>query len=822
MLTILTALPTHGGPHHNCMHDRLSRGRRASVARQQRRLQETPSPLRVVFNLDPLDADPEHACASVGQVVAVGAPAAGAVGCDATVLDNCYFTCTEAHVLTDGGRAALGRLLPAVGAFLGAAFAIRAPIVGRLNVTDRPCGFGGDVRVPPAVLADGVADADVVIFVTARPIPSDALAFAGHCQSDQGATDPYVPMRPLVGHVNVDPAELGALDATAWADDERRVDGVLKVLLHETFHVLGFTYDKIRELPCPDAPSYDRYQPSTWEPRPCAAAGSRDPVAVHRVTTGGYAHDERRVHTPKVVEAARRHFDCAEAAEQAADPLYTCASGECIDGAALEDAGGEGTNGSHWEKRLFLGETMCGTTQDGETSAVSALTLALFEDAGWYRPDYAVAAPKCFFDASWCAAADGGREAREPLRWGAGQGCGFLGSCDGDAWDGDGYWCEAPAAEGCTVGRVALGYCTLGQYSGKPADFRQYVGLPENAGGRPTEDYCPITAPYRDWDCRYPPRELDNALTAAAAALGEGQARGPSARCFASSLHNTTVTLRTDAYFGCYEHRCLAADRLQLRVSGQWLDCAAYEGGALKLAGWVGELVCPNATELCAGADDLEWPIVTAVTGPGDVTPAAGPTSGGTEITIVGTALGGGGRGNGTSRSSSRVYVCGIDAEVLSWKEVDGGGERLIARTGAAGDAAGSELCAGPAAASSLRCAEAPGNHTCHVRVLASEGRSFTASRAYVYLGPPPPLCDLSGGWDADSLVCVTLAIWPWVLVVLLALTAARWAYSIATDAATTRRSRLFFRKRAAVENTPLRERTGGTRASGAGSQVWT
>ena len=338
------------------------------------------------------------------------------------MLDNCYFTCTEAHVLTDGGRAALGRLLPAVGAFLGAAFAIRAPIIGRLNVTDRPCGFGGDVRVPPAVLADGVADADVVIFVTARPIPSDALAFAGHCQSDQGDTDPYVPMRPLVGHVNVDPAELGALDATAWADDERRVDGVLKVLLHETFHVLGFTYDKIRELPCPDAPSYDRYQPSTWEPRPCAAAGSRDPVAVHRVTTGGYAHDERRVHTPKVVEAARRHFDCAEAAEQAADPLYTCASGECIDGAALEDAGGEGTNGSHWEKRLFLGETMCGTTQDGETSAVSALTLALFEDAGWYRPDYDVAAPKCFFDASWCAAADGGREAREPLPVGRGAG----------------------------------------------------------------------------------------------------------------------------------------------------------------------------------------------------------------------------------------------------------------------------------------------------------------------------------------------------------------------------------------------------------------
>ena len=279
------------------------------------------------------------------------------------------------------------------------------------------------------------------------------------------------------------------------------------------------------------------------------------------------------------------------------------------------------------------------------------------------------------------------------------------------------------------------------------------------------------------------------------------------------------MTLRTDAYFGCYEHRCLAADRLQLRVSGQWLDCAAYEGGALKLAGWVGELVCPNATELCAGADDLEWPIVTAVTGPGDVTPAAGPTSGGTEITIVGTALGGGGRGNGTSRSSSRVYVCGIDAEVLSWKEVDGGGERLIARTGAAGDAAGSELCAGPAAASSLRCAEAPGNHTCHVRVLASEGRSFTARARTCTLGRRR-LCDLSGGWDADSLVCVTLAIWPWVLVVLLALTAARWAYSIATDAR-RRGVAAVLPQAAAVENTPLRE-DGRHPRVGRRSQVWT
>ena len=81
----------------------------------------TPSP-RASSSTSAGDADPEHACLG-RRVVAVGAPAAGAVGCGATVLDNCYFR-TEAHVLTDGGRAAPGGCCRTVSAFLGAAFAI--------------------------------------------------------------------------------------------------------------------------------------------------------------------------------------------------------------------------------------------------------------------------------------------------------------------------------------------------------------------------------------------------------------------------------------------------------------------------------------------------------------------------------------------------------------------------------------------------------------------------------------------------------------------------------------------------------------------------
>lgn len=40
--------------------------------------------------------------------------------------------------------------------------------------------------------------------------------------------------------------------------------------------------------------------------------------------------------TPKVVEEARRHFNCSD-----------------LEGAELEDQGGEGTALTHWEKRIL-------------------------------------------------------------------------------------------------------------------------------------------------------------------------------------------------------------------------------------------------------------------------------------------------------------------------------------------------------------------------------------------------------------------------------------------------------------------------------------
>ena len=52
----------------------------------------------------------------------------------------------------------------------------------------------------------------------------------------------------------------------------------------------------------------------------------------------------------------------------------------------LEDNGGWGTAGSHWERVSFGNEAMTGS--EFIDSVVSIFTLKLLEGSGWYLPNY--------------------------------------------------------------------------------------------------------------------------------------------------------------------------------------------------------------------------------------------------------------------------------------------------------------------------------------------------------------------------------------------------------------------------------------------------
>ncbi|RCN25520.1 hypothetical protein ANCCAN_28767 [Ancylostoma caninum] len=87
-------------------------------------------------------------------------------------------------------------------------------------------------------------------------------------------------------------------------------------------------------------------------------------------TAGGIvSHNVFMMVTPKVREEARNYFKCPD-----------------LEGAEIENQGAEGTAGCHWEKRVFENEAMSGVAT--QVYALSRLTLALFEDSGWYIVNY--------------------------------------------------------------------------------------------------------------------------------------------------------------------------------------------------------------------------------------------------------------------------------------------------------------------------------------------------------------------------------------------------------------------------------------------------
>ena len=73
------------------------------------------------------------------------------------------------------------------------------------------------------------------------------------------------------------------------------------------------------------------------------------------------------ISSPKVVAAARRHFNCAT-----------------LEGVELEDNGGDLSVHCHWESRIMDGDIMV-SLGDRVDFTISEITLALFEDSGWYE-----------------------------------------------------------------------------------------------------------------------------------------------------------------------------------------------------------------------------------------------------------------------------------------------------------------------------------------------------------------------------------------------------------------------------------------------------
>ena len=246
--------------------------------------------------------------------------------------------------------------------------------------------------------------------------------------------------------------------------------------------------------------------------------------------------------TPKVLEYARGHFGC---------PSLT--------GVELENQGGSGSSGSHWEARIMLGDYMIST--DYPELVVSDITLAVFEDSGWYNVNYYT----------------GGL-----FKTGKGEGCNFLQlTCIDTETKKSRFpidFCHSTYDEVCTPGMLSRGQCFYrSTISGSFLDQYKYFGNNSVGGFEPT-DFCPVA--YFSRSCHD-----DNNF------------------CFQTNL-STSGTIR---YFQarCYKVKSCDKNTFTYTVeitNSDSITCSdATSQKTSNLGSYNGVLVCPPYWRICGG-----------------------------------------------------------------------------------------------------------------------------------------------------------------------------------------------------------------------------
>ena len=164
-------------------------------------------------------------------------------------------------------------------------------------------------------------EADLIIFPFFTAInPSSYFALSDYC-SIEGST-----LRPIGGIIQIN---------TNINTSKRHSDLFFTHLfMHELTHIFGFLYDKF------------------------------EPFIITRTING---RSRNLLASPKVIQAAKRHFNC-----------------QTLEGVELEDDGAEYSKFQHWESRIMNGDLMVSLV-DRVDVTISEMTLAFLEDLGYYE-----------------------------------------------------------------------------------------------------------------------------------------------------------------------------------------------------------------------------------------------------------------------------------------------------------------------------------------------------------------------------------------------------------------------------------------------------
>ncbi|KAE8299063.1 Leishmanolysin-like peptidase [Larimichthys crocea] len=399
---------------------------------------------------------------------------------------------------------------------------------------------------------------------TERCGQENIVAYAAYCQLEAELD------RPVAGYANLCPAMISS--------QPQEFEGMLSTVKHEIIHALGFSAGLFAfyhdDQGKPLTPRFASGLPAFNE---SLGLYQWSDAVIRRVSRlwdirGGelVRHQVHVLVTPRVVEEARRHFNC---------PI--------LEGMELENQGGTGTELNHWEKRLLENEAMTGSHT--QNRVFSRLTLAIMEDSGWYRANYSLA---------------------QRLDWGRGLGCDFaMKSCK--------FWMDrqrqrrlavtpycdtvraSPLQLTCRQDQLAVAVCNLQKYPQElPLEYQYFDRIPDVdadqlsffGGAVEIADFCPFSQEFswhlsgeyqRNSYCRVSENQPD----------------------WWRNYGAEQKMTYPDWGSGCYKVWC-SAQGLSVDVQDRSFHCAR-KGQLLSVSvrvhDWVynGVLVCPACTDFC-------------------------------------------------------------------------------------------------------------------------------------------------------------------------------------------------------------------------------
>ena len=304
------------------------------------------------------------------------------------------------------------------------------------------------------------------------------------------------------------------------------------LLLHELSHVLGFHPYFFEEL-----------------------------NLMSKETINGYEYTY--INSEKVLEKAKIHFNCPN-----------------IKGIQLEDQGGEGSAGSHWEARYMLGDYMIST--DYPEVVISDITLALFEDLGFYKANYYT----------------GGL-----FRFGKNQGCSFLE--DKCIKNGEinypNEFCAEVSKPLCGSSHLSRGNCLIGKYTEEIDSRYRYFEDSYIGGYFSSVNYCPVSQTSSNYydtikynypgHCKYGERLYSSVE----------EVIGSNSLCFESSLVPRTKSISPNLQSVCYEIECNKLKKeINIKIGSSKVVCPGERTTLTNIDGFTGSIECPEYNLVCS------------------------------------------------------------------------------------------------------------------------------------------------------------------------------------------------------------------------------